>query len=186
MSHIKCPNCENECSSTAKFCAKCGAEISIKDESKLKGVGGWLVVVILGLIFTLYTQGITAYRTFTALTDGTVEQLSTIQGFAGAITFELIASTLIFMWVIYLLYLSKKEDRRFPKFYIYFLVSVTIYIFLDTLILSSLGYPDLETKALFIAEDGTQYTDFAKTAISSLVWGIYMRKSRRVKLTFVK
>lgn len=186
MSNIKCPKCENECGSTSKFCTKCGAEISIQNDSKLKGVGGWLIVVIFGLIYTLYNQGVTFYTSLTAFTNGSIEQLSNIQGLAGAVAFELIASFFVFILALYLLYLIRKQDKKFPKLYIKFLIAITAYIFLDTTIILSLGYPNLETRALFAGEEGTEYISFAKTLASSLIWGAYMLKSRRVKLTFTK
>lgn len=186
MSNIKCPKCESEYSSVVKFCAKCGAEILKEDDSNLKGVGGWLIIVILGLIQTLFVVGGSFYTSVTNFTDGSVEAWSSIQGLAGAVAFDVVISAFLSVSVIYLLYLMRGKSKKFPGLYIKFLVALNIYAFLGMVILSNLGYPNLETQALFLGEEEDTIMSFITTLTVSLIWGAYMLKSRRVKLTFTK
>lgn len=183
-----CKNCGKEVSSEMSFCAKCGSKIDkVKAEGKnLKGIGGWLILVIFGLFYTLYSLGISIYSTFIMFTDGTVEQLTSVQGFSGALGFELFAQTLIFLWVVYILFLSKKEDKRFPTFYIYFLISLVVFHVIDISLISSLVYPNEEVKNAFLSGESEGYTGLVRGIVQTIVWGTYMRVSKRVKLTFIK
>jgi len=199
---MNCKKCGNELSGNPKYCGKCGEPVNndfyvtqsnnsnvsntTEDSTKsLKGLGGWLVVVCLGLIYTLWNTGSTVVSDAISFSDGTVESLSDIQGFARVLGFELIAYAVLFLFTTYLLLLFFKRKKFFPKLYIYFLISVVIVSYIDVSMLDSLSFPkDMKELIQGIIDEG--YTEFGKNIFSAIIWTLYMKKSKRVKLTFIE
>ncbi len=189
-----CKNCGQQLNENAKFCPKCGNKVDkIAGENKEKptkandikpGIRGWLVLVaiavILNPLLNLYNL-LTVY--FPIFTDGTWELLTNpnfpyyVSGVGGAIIFEFIFHILFLASSLYLLLLFFKNDRRFPKFYIIYLVSVLIYGVIDYAIVLSI--PSL-------AEEAGDSIDLGRNIMVALIWVPYMFKSKLVKVTFVK
>jgi len=195
-----CKHCGKSIVDNAKFCAACGNSVSVPTEGtpkqaspdkNLKGLGGWLVLVILGLFYTVAMQAYGAYESVTMFTDGTVEFLSDsssevyIPGYSGLIKFEFIAEIVFLAAGIYLIYLFFKRSKKFPKYYIPLLVISAIYVILDYVILSSVSVSGEVQQVIddILSEQGSE---IVRAVIGALIWGSYIKKSKRVKATFVE
>lgn len=195
-----CKHCGKSIVDNAKFCAACGKSVSVSTEEmpkqappdkNLKGLGGWLVLVILGLFVSVLFQAYGAYESITMFTDGTVEFLGDpssevyIPGYAGLIKFEFIAEIIFLVAGIYLIYLFFKKSKKFPKYYVPFLIITVIYVILDYALLSSVSVSG-EVQQIIDDTLSEQGGEIGKAVIGALVWGAYMRKSKRVKATFIE
>lgn len=195
-----CKHCGKSIVDNAKFCAACGNAVSVPvaetpkqvvTEKNLKGLGGWLVLVILGLFISALFQAYGAYESVTMFTDGTVEFLSDpssevyIPGYGGLLKFEFIAEIIFLAAGVYLIYLFFKKSRKFPKYYLLFLIISAIYVILDYALLSSVS---VSSEVQQVLDDvlSEQSGDIRGAVIGALVWGSYIRKSKRVKATFVE
>lgn len=156
------------------------------EEKSLEGLGGWLILVGLGIIispiriavqiYQIYS-GIFSNGSWTALTTPGTETYNPL--WAPILIGEVaINGGLFLMWVfIAFLFFSKK--RVFPKFYIGILLFTLTFILLDALATRSV----LPNVPIF---DDETIKAFGQSLIASLIWVPYMLVSKRVKATFVK
>lgn len=167
-------------------------DLNEAEVSRYKGLGGWLILVIIGLFATVLWQAYGVYESIILFTDGTVEVLSNpasgayIPGYAGALKFEFITEILFLAFAAYLIFLFFKKSKKFPKYYVPFLIASVVYVVLDYIILSSLTIPSSEMKQVVDEILSEQGTEIGRAAIAAIVWGLYMTKSKRVKATFVE
>lgn len=200
-----CKNCGKKLNQEAKFCNNCGtavvddidnrkesADLGKEEVSRCKGLGGWLILVIIGLFATVLWQTYGVYESITLFTDGTVEVLGNpatemyIPGYAGALKFELIAEILFLVFAVYLIFLFFKKSRIFPKYYVLFLIASMVYVVLDYMILSSLTVSSNEIKQVINEVLLEQETEISRTILGTIIWGLYITKSKRVKATFTE
>lgn len=131
------------------------------------------------------------YESVTMFTDGTVEFLSNpssevyIPGYGGLLKFEFIAEIVFLVAGIYLIYLFFKKSRKFPKYYVPFLIISVIYVILDYAILSSVSVSG-EVQQVINDTLSEQSGEIGRAVIGALILGSYMKKSKRVKATFVE
>ena len=194
-----CKHCGKQVGESEKFCASCGKPVSAVAEipketaaaKNLKGLGGWLVLVILGLFAVVLFQVYGVYESVTLFTDGTVEFLSDpssevyIPGYGGLLKFEFIAEILFLAAAVYLIYLFFKKSKKFPKYYVPFLVISVIYVIVDYALLASVSVSG-EVQQIIDETLSEQAGEIGRAVISALIWGAYMKKSKRVKATFVE
>lgn len=194
-----CKNCGISIADNAKFCTSCGNGVSTPTEApeqnvfekNLKGLGGWLVLVILGLFTSVAFQAYSLYDSLIAFTDGTVDFLSDpsseayIPGYTSFLKFEFIASILLLGAGVYLIYLFFKKSIRFPRYYVSFLIFAVVYLFIDYVLLSSVSVSaDIRQAVDDILSEQTQ--ELGRSVISAVIWTSYMWESKRVKATFVE
>lgn len=166
--------------------------LSEEEVSRYKGLGGWLILVIIGLFLTVIFQVYGVFESITLFTGGTVEVLSNpasgahIPGYAGALKFELVAEILFLAYAVYLIFLFFKKSKKFPKYYVTFLIASVVYVVLDYLILSSLTVSSSEMKQVIDETLSGQGTEIGRTVIPAIIWGLYITKSKRAKATFVE
>ena len=164
--------------------------LSPEETSKLKGIGGWLVLVIIALFVTLGFQLYTIYTDAQLFSSGTAAFLSDpssdiyIPAYGGFLKFELIMAIVLAVVAGYLIYLFFKKDRKFPKYYVIFLIASAVYVLLDYGILSMMTVP-AEAKKVIEDAMSEQGTAIGRAFIGALIWGSYMMKSKRVKATFI-
>ena len=195
-----CPNCGTENKVSAKYCTSCGSAILPKDketpkevkiDQNLKGLGGWLIFVILGLFAVILLQGYGAYESIIMLTDGSIDSLSNpasdlyVPQYKTVLYLEFIFELIFVGAAIYLIDIFFKKSKRFPVYYVPFLIASIIVVILEYIFLVSLSVPS-ELKSLVDDLLAEQSTTIFQTAISSLIWISYIRKSKRVKATFVE
>ncbi|MDQ3008003.1 MAG: DUF2569 family protein [bacterium] len=199
-----CNNCGKQNPDNSKFCRNCGSEIirlsaSNKTQILLQtepenrevseqtaqnkvntGLGGWLIIVgislILGLIFLLF--GLIEY--FPLLSED-----YDIPGYLTLLQFEFFTSFIFVVFSIYLINLYFKKNINFPKSYILFLVTYSLYAILDHFLLASLEAPSSEAQQLINDTLSENLSTVSGTIVSSVIWIAYMNKSKRVKGTFI-
>ncbi|MGY4689636.1 DUF2569 domain-containing protein [Salibacterium sp. K-3] len=160
-------------------------------KSEVKGIGGWLIIVItvlgIGLIFSF----------FIAITDGEVilnpvmwQEISQPDGslyhplHGPLIIFELIFHIVLVVFTIVLLILLFMKKKIFPPLMIIFLLSR----FIIGAILAFASYNVLTTIPYFeMNEIKTDlYSSLAGAIIGCAIWVPYFFVSQRVKNTFVQ
>ena len=157
----------------------------MKDKSELKGIGGWLILPAIGVFLGPFVAiGITVstYGSYFEGGDffGTVSTINNmIPNFSILFWPELIFAIVIDIFIVYLLYLMITKKSFFPTLYARLIYISIIYLIIDYpagyFILGdeyfSLGTAD--ARAIF------------QTLISLFIWVPYMKKSVRVKNTFI-
>lgn len=156
------------------------------DDNELKGFGGWLVLVGLGVVITpirLLTTYIPIYKPI--FEDGTWETLTTVGSEAydplwGPLLIGEIAYNSIMVVVsIYLIYLFFSKHYFFPKLFIGIMAVSLIFIPLDAWLVTKV----LPDEPIF---DPETTKEFVRTLIGSVIWMPYLLISKRVRATFVE
>lgn len=195
-----CTNCHKTIDVTSKFCGSCGTKINqISSQDTLipnpapakNGLGGWLILVIIGLfISALFVSLPKIFSSLDALGSDTFSAFSDTTsayytpGFAEALLFEIISTIVLFCATIYLIILFFKKSKKFPKYYINILLANIAFLVISLCIWSSLVMPG-EAQKVLNDTLSDQYKAITQSILSLLVWGSYMKKSMRVKHTFV-
>ncbi len=149
------------------------------------GLGGWLILVGLGIIIApikLMAAFLPAIKIFS---DGTWEVL-TVPGsesynllWGPIILGEMLingGSLIVWLYVAFLFFSMKKG---FPKWYIRIMVFQVAFILLDALAISLV----LPSEPIF---DPNTAKIFASALIGALIWVPYVLVSKRVKATFIE
>jgi len=157
----------------------------------LESLDGWLILVIIGLFLTIFWQLSGIYESIVMFNNGTIEFLSNplsdfyISGYANLLKFEFIATILFLVLATYLVFLFFKKSTKFPKYYISFWIASIILVVIDYIILSSLIIP-IEMKQIINESLAAAETEMGRTIIVSIIWSLYIIKSKKVKAIFVK
>lgn len=146
-----------------------------------KGLGGWLLIVGCGLILGIVVQ---VYGLFSYMSIFSHATAINFSGLLITSEIEFAVQIIIILIEIYLLYLFFKKNKNFPKFYIIFLWALIGWSIVDYLLLASLSSPSPELQQVIKNNAYTSASDMAKTFTSSIIWILYMHKSKRVKATF--
>ena len=156
-----------------------------EDEPAPVGLGGWLILVGIGVVVSPFVIGLSSYGTFMPIfEDGSWEYLTTpgTEGYHSwwgpvvigeiAFNFALLVGHVI---LIALFFLKKK---LFPSMYILLVVINIVGVLADAAIakvlLPDIPFFDEETKRTLL-----------RSLFSAMIWVPYMHVSRRVKATFV-
>ncbi len=167
-------------------------DLSEEEISRYKGLGGWLILVIIGLFVTVLWYIYHIYEGITFFKDGIVEIFSNpasemyFPGYASLLKFELIVGTLFLASAVYLIFLFFKRSKNFPKYYVLLLITSVVYLVLDYVIFFSLTVPSDEMKQIFDEALSEQIIEIGRSVVPAIIWGLYMVKSKRVKATFVE
>jgi len=152
---------------------------------RYKGLGGWLILVGVGLAATIILQGYAIFEITKLYSNGSISLLVTyIPGFGSVILFEFLANIGILIFTAYTLFLFFKESRLFPKYFLQYLLGILIYTLADYVWSSFLTFPT-EFQAELNQMVSQHEAALVRTVISVLIWGLYIKKSVRVKTTFV-
>ncbi|MDQ0300365.1 hypothetical protein J2S78_002812 [Salibacterium salarium] len=160
-------------------------------KSEVKGIGGWLIIVIIVLGIGLI------YSFFIAITDGitilipeTWQEISQPDGLlyhplnGPLIIFELIFNIILIVFIIVLLILLSMKKKIFPPLMIIFLLShfiiETILAFATYNVLTSIPYYEMNELKTAL------YSSLLGAIIGCAIWVPYFFVSKRVKNTFVK
>lgn len=158
----------------------------MEDNNELKGLGGWLILVGLGVVLTpvrLAIQTVPVYADI--LSDGTWEALT---GSGSAyyhplwqplLLGEMIVNAGIFAVSLYLIYLFFSRHYLFPRFFIGLVLASVIVIPLDAWLVTFV----LPHEPMF---DPETTREFARVLVFGFIWVPYMLVSRRVRATFVE
>ena len=156
------------------------------EEKNLEGLGGWLVLVGLNIIYSPLRIIADVFSVYSDLfSDGSWEALTTPGTedynplWAPILIGEMaINGGLVLAWIfVVVLFFSKKKE--FPKWFIGTLLFNLAFILIDALAVKSV----LPNEPVFDAET---VKEVGRTLIYMVIWVPYMLVSKRVKTTFVK
>lgn len=155
------------------------------EHHKLKGLGGWLILVGIGVVITPFRLLMIISSTYLPLfKDGSWELLtdpasdSYYPNFDIVVIIEILGNSAFVLFSVYLIYLFFSKHYLFPKMYIVFIVANLVFIFADAL----LGSLVLDVAAF----DAETIQAIVRPLISAFVWVPYLLVSKRVKVTFVE
>ncbi len=156
-----------------------------QDQSAPSGIGGWLILIAIGLCLTPIrigaeiVQGVRslqplAWRAVTTPGSPAYHPL-----FGPLIIGEMVANVVLIGWALVLLYLFFTKGHAFPRAMIAFLIVRVVIQMADIFVASS-----IPVAAGSI--DPRVYGSLAGNLLVVLVWVPYFLKSRRVAATFVR
>lgn len=155
------------------------------EEPKITGLGGWLILVAIGLILspfwivsTLLTIHLPIFTdgTFALVTSTSSEYFT--PGFSLLMSYEVLGNLILFFFIFYLLYLFFSKSKSFPLFFIYSRVGYLVFILLD-IIFAKVVFP---SETVF---DPTTARELFQAIFGAAIWIPYMLRSKRVKNTFI-
>ena len=158
----------------------------MSENSELKGLGGWLILVGIGVVLSpirLLVIYIPIYKPI--FEDSTWEALTTVGSevynplWAPLLLGEIAFNSILVVASLYLLYLFFSKHYFFPKFYIGIVVVTFIFIPLDAWVVTRV----LPGEPMF---DPETTKEFARALIGVVIWVPYMLVSKRVRATFVR
>jgi hypothetical protein len=150
-----------------------------------EGIGGWLILPLLGLLFTPFVAAITLATHslapftegyFSTLTNPEFEQYHPL--WAVLLILEPVATCLVGGMAVWGLVLLFRKAKGFPRFMIAYYAFNMLFAITDAV----LGF-----QIPIVAERGGPelLAQVARTCIPAAIWIPYMRRSKRVKNTFV-
>ena len=150
----------------------------------IAGIGGWLILVSLGVIVRPITHGLAAYRTLKPYLDRQVwdrvlasSVVTSENGFRSLVIGETIARTSLFILALLALVLFYQRRRLFRNVFIVLLLAEVVYLALDAA--TTWAVTTLHTEA------NAQALSMVGLIGVALIWIPYMLTSRRVRATFV-
>ena len=157
----------------------------------LKGIGGWLLLVLVGLIISLLSSGMYFWQSFSVYQPDFWNALTTFDSefyhplFGTLFVYETILNGCLVIFNLLLLYLLFKKSPHFPKFMIAYFVSAVPLQLIDF----TLGYSifsTVPTLAEYFETDTISLIEGSLRSIfQAVVWVPYFIRSKRVKLTFL-
>ena len=156
------------------------------DNNELKGLGGWLILVGIGVVVNPIRLLITYIPIYKPVfKDGTWVALTTAESelynpyWAPLLIGEIAFNAIIVVVSLYLIYLFFSKHYLFPKVYIGIVVASLIFIPFDAWIVTKI-FPD---EPMF---DPETTKEFIRTLIAGVIWVPYMLISKRVRATFIE
>lgn len=147
----------------------------------ISGLKGFLILVILSLVFGTFMK-IYQLKDFIVLyMDGTMKLLNDSQSelyspdIFKLINFEFIGIVFFILFAVVNIYLYFKMKKSFIKFQIIYLCSYFVFFIVITIIVN---YLHLDAAVMSNSKISGQ-------TLSTIIWVVYMVKSKRVKNTFV-
>jgi len=157
----------------------------MKDKSELKGIGGWLIFIAIGVFlgpFIALGVDFTAYAPYFEGGDfwGSYNYVSsTIPNFSILFWPETLYAIILDFFLFYLLYLFIKKNKFFPVLYIRIVYVQIIYVIID------FGLVYLLLGDEYFAIGALEARAIMQLLITLIIWVPYMHKSVRVKNTFI-
>lgn len=156
------------------------------DNHELKGLGGWLILVGIGVVIGPIRLIATLILTYKPVfEDGTWDALTTVGSdvytpyFGSLLVGEIAFNTIIVAASIFLIYLFFSKHYLFPKLYIGIVVASLVFIPLDAWIVTKMFHGE----SMF---DPDTTKESMRLLITCVVWIPYMLVSKRVRVTFVE
>lgn len=155
------------------------------DYKELKGLGGWLILVGIGVVFTPVIIARDFLKVLNFFFENNWEMLIDPNSeiyqpqLFYFICAEFVANLLLLIASIYALYLFFSRHYKFPNFYICLIFISFLVVLLDAIILSNL-IPEAE------AFNQSTIMELVKAIIRMCIWIPYLLVSVRVKNTFIE
>lgn len=152
-------------------------------EPRLVGIGGWLILVMIGLLVRPLLLGFTIWQNVDAYAPATWHELTAQTGatyhalWAPVLILELLSNIGLLGLSILVMILFFQQRRTFPVFYITLLVGSAVVVSLNFVAVQWLPLEDL-------ASSEHDRKEVVRTVTYAVIWSLYALKSRRVKATF--
>jgi hypothetical protein len=160
----------------------------VVDQKSLQGLGGWLVLVSIGVVLSPIRMVIGGWQSYIEVFGaGTLAELMDPSSSAYRATlmpllvFESVGNLLLFGFSIFAIYLFFQKKLQFPKLYSAFLVIIPVFLLLDGW-LSTLVFPEVPASDIM---DEELAKDIFQSIVACSIWVPYFILSKRVKATFV-
>ena len=158
----------------------------MSEEKSLQGIGGWLILVAVGIVFTPIKKIMVKITLYPEIFSTGVWEDLTTQGneaysplWAPSIIGEILFSCGLIIVLLYMAYLFFAKSRNFPKWYVVIAIINVQFIAADAFIINMF----LPSQSIF--DPGT-IREFLRSVITLVVWVPYMFVSKRVRATFIK
>lgn len=154
--------------------------LKVEDKNIKSGFRGWLALLGFGLIYGSIRQIYGIFGYFPLLSN-----TYTVPGFSTLLTFEFIMILVYIILSLYCLFLYFKKNNKFPKYYTILLIYLVLYSIIDYFLLSSLlSTSELQqTFGNYLSEVSGA---IGQNIIYAIIWIPYIKKSKQVKITFIK
>jgi len=156
-----------------------------QNTDKLNGLGGWLILVGLIVVFTPIRTFLTSAALHVPMfQDGTWEALTDQASAAYHVLWqplllsEIVFNVGFFFVGCYLIYLFFYKKSAFPAWFISLLTASLVFVPLNAISIA-LVLPDV----IIFDEETTR--EISRSVFAFFIWVPYMLKSKRVKATFV-
>ena len=157
------------------------------DTKSLEGIGGWLLLVVLGLIVSpIRIAMMLSENHFTILTDGTWEVLTSPESdsyssmWAPLLAFEIAGNALIILLGLVTLCFLVMKSKHTPKLAIAWLLSGLVFIAADFMLAQQIpliaGQP----------ADVESIRELVRSVLGAAIWVPYFVFSKRVQATFTR
>ncbi|MCT4605327.1 MAG: DUF2569 domain-containing protein [Marinisporobacter sp.] len=150
------------------------------NEEEHSGIGGWLILFAIGIIMNPFRLSYFTYSIFSdVFSSGAWDSLFFSHVLLKPlIIYELIANSISIIMSLAVLVLFFKKSKFFPKAWIGFVIFSIFVVVIDFLFARQIP---------IIAEGGFNhiYKSLIHNIVALSVWGTYLKKSIRVKTTFI-
>lgn len=159
------------------------AETAISDNQNkdIKGLGGWLILVCIGMFGSLLVTVYNLSIFVPVFRYSTWHKLSESQFYhpllKPTLIFEFSANSIRIILLIVMLILFFMQKKIFPKLAIINYAYCIIVVIVDSALAASIPA---------LASDGSSITDIFRNIIAAAIWIPYFLTSVRVKNTFIK
>jgi Protein of unknown function (DUF2569) len=149
-----------------------------------KGLGGWLILVAIGVSITPLSIVLSLVRTGPTYAASTWASLTTPGGnaynalWAPTLLFELVVNVALLVFGSLQLWTFFRRKRLFPALFVVFVCARLAFDLLDTLLAQTI--PAIADRA------EVNWDTSLRTLLYGVLWTAYMFRSRRVKNTFVE
>jgi hypothetical protein len=168
-----------------RYKPKSHPEIPLQFDPKLKGLGGWLILLGIGLIIgilahigvlikTSHAYSVQNWRAYTDPANAAYNALT-----APLLLFELFTQLTFLFFGILLVMLFFQKRRIFPILLIIYLSFQFIAVTLDQGLAQT-----LKVKGVITNTHATPIPPVGQTLAPLIIWSLYLTRSKRVKLTF--
>ncbi|MGB6871428.1 MAG: DUF2569 family protein [Acidobacteriaceae bacterium] len=154
----------------------------------VRGIGGWLVLILLGLVAGPFILGRDIWTDYRSLTGpGHLFIGLRFPGLPSLIGFELFANLFLVLGLPLLIIFFFREDHRFPRMYQLWLgISLAARMAEYTLSLRVGAQAGWEGASQVIANlHGKLVVNVLQGLLAAVVWISYLQVSRRVRATFI-
>lgn len=150
-------------------------------DSRLEGIGGWLILPGLSLILNPAKIVMESYEGWYVFSAAQWSIIGDATGplLLATIGFEILFNVVMFVVGLFLLVMFFTRRHTFPMLFILYFIFFTTVFAVDLLVVNLLPYPGLEIEL-------TDYTELIQMALYTAIWSVYFIVSKRVQATFTR
>ena len=157
------------------------------EKNNLQGLGGWLILVIIGLVITPIRLSLFILSDFVPIfTDGTWQALTVVTSssyhalWAQLIIFEMTGNLAIIILSLVTMYFMFRKSKRTPTVAITWYAVGFVFVVADFFLASMIpAIADMPT-------DFETVKEISRASFGVLIWIPYFLFSKRVKATFIE